>query len=53
MTQPIPDGFHTVTPTFMFKDTRKAIEFYKKAFGATEMFCMPGPDGKGVMHARS
>ncbi len=36
---------------FMFKDARKAIEFYKKAFGAVERFAMPGPDGKGVMHA--
>jgi PhnB protein len=52
MIKPIPDGFHTITPTFMFKDTRKAIAFYKKAFGATEKFLMPGPDGKGVMHAQ-
>ena len=52
MTKPIPDGFHTITPTFMFKDTRKAIDFYKKAFGATEKFLMPGPDGKGVIHAQ-
>jgi uncharacterized glyoxalase superfamily protein PhnB len=36
---------------FMFKDAHKAIEFYKKAFGAEERFVMPGPDGKGVMHA--
>jgi PhnB protein len=35
----------------MFKDARKAIEFYKRAFGAEELFAMPGPDGKGVMHA--
>lgn len=51
MTKPIPEGFHSVTPMFMFKDSRKAIEFYKKAFGAQERFAMPGPDGKGVMHA--
>ena len=36
---------------FTVKDGRKAIEFYKKAFGATERFAMPRPDGKGVMHA--
>lgn len=47
----IPEGFHSVTPMVMFKDSRKAIEFYKRAFGATERFAMPGPDGKGVMHA--
>lgn len=51
MTQPIAEGFHSVTPMLMFKDARKAIEFYKRAFGAIERFAMPGPDGKGVMHA--
>ena len=51
MTKAIQEGFHTVTPMFMFKDARKAIEFYKQAFGAQERFAMPGPDGKGVMHA--
>jgi len=51
MTKAIPEGFHTITPMFMFKDARKAIEFYKRAFGAQERFAMPGPDGKGVMHA--
>ena len=52
MTKPIPEGFHAVTPTFVFKDSRKAIAFYRKAFGARELYpAMPGPDGKGVMHA--
>jgi PhnB protein len=51
MTKPIPEGFHTLTPMLLFKDTRKAIDFYKKAFGATEKHVMPGPDGRGVMHA--
>ena len=51
MTKAIPEGFHSVTPMCMFIDARKAIEFYKRAFGATERFAMPGPDGKGVMHA--
>jgi PhnB protein len=51
MIQPIPEGYHSLTPMFVFKDARKAIEFYKKAFGAEERFVMPGPDGKGVMHA--
>ena len=48
---PIPDGFHSVTPHMTVKDGGAAIEFYKKAFGAEEVFRMPGPDGKGVMHA--
>lgn len=51
MTHSIPEGYQTLTPMFMFKDARKAIEFYKKAFRAEERFVMPGPDGKGVMHA--
>lgn len=51
MPKSIPEGFHSATPMLMFKDARKAIEFYKKAFGAVERYSMPGPDGKGVMHA--
>ena len=51
MIKPIPEGFHSVTPIFVFKDSRQAIQFYKRAFGAKELFAMPGPDGKGVMHA--
>ncbi|EKD38343.1 MAG: glyoxalase/bleomycin resistance protein/dioxygenase [uncultured bacterium] len=51
MVQPIPEGYQSLTPMFIFKDARKAIDFYKMAFGAEERFVMPGPDGKGVMHA--
>ena len=51
MTQPIPEGYHTITPSFIFKNCHKAIEFYKKAFGATTRHVMPGPGGQGVMHA--
>jgi len=51
MTNAIPEGYHSVSPMFMFRDARKAIDFYKRAFGATERYAMPGPDGKGVMHA--
>lgn len=51
MTKTIPEGFHSVTPMFTFKDVRKAIDFYQRAFGAEELFVMPGPDGKGVLHA--
>jgi uncharacterized glyoxalase superfamily protein PhnB len=49
--KPIPDGFHTLTPHLVVKDANKAIEFYKKAFGAEELGRHPGPDGKSVMHA--
>lgn len=51
MVKAIAEGFHSVTPMIVFKDVRKAIEFYKRALGAAERSVMPGPDGKGVMHA--
>jgi PhnB protein len=43
---PIPEGFRTVTPSLTLKDAAKAIEFYKKAFGAAELMCMKTPDGR-------
>jgi len=48
--KPIPDGYHTLTPYFTVRDADRAIEFYKKAFGATERGVMRGPDGK-IAHA--
>ncbi|MEQ8764462.1 MAG: VOC family protein [Planctomycetota bacterium] len=48
---PIPAGSHTITPHLVVQGAADAIEFYKKAFGAEELFRMPGPDGKSVMHA--
>ena len=47
--KPIPDGYHTATPYLIVKDAAKAIEFYKKAFGATELMRMG--DGKKIHHA--
>ena len=49
--KPIPEGYHSVTPSIMLKDSLKAIKFYKKAFGAKEQEIFPSPDGKGTMHA--
>jgi PhnB protein len=49
--KPIPDGFHSVTPYLTVKGAAQAIDFYKKAFGATERFRMAAPDGKSVGHA--
>ncbi len=46
----IPEGYHAVTPYLIVNDGARAIEFYKKAFGATELFRMAGPDGK-IGHA--
>ncbi len=48
--QPIPEGYHSITPYLAVDDADRAIEFYKDAFGAEEMVRMPGPDGK-VAHA--
>jgi uncharacterized glyoxalase superfamily protein PhnB len=48
--QPIPAGFHTVTPYLVCRGAAGAIDFYKRAFGAKEKVRMPGPDGK-VAHA--
>ena len=49
--KPIPDGFHTLTPYLSIRGAAQAIDFYKRAFGATERFRMLGPDGKRVGHA--
>jgi PhnB protein len=50
MAKAIPEGYHSVTPYLVIKDAAKALEFYKNAFGATELVRMPGPGGK-IMHA--
>ena len=47
----IPDGFHTITPHISVRGAARAIDFYKKAFGAEEVTRMTGPDGRTVMHA--
>ena len=48
---PIPKGMHTVTPNLVLRECAKAIEFYKKAFGAQELSRFPAPDGKSIWHA--
>jgi PhnB protein len=48
--KPIPDGYHTATPYLIIRGAGDAIEFYQKAFGATELFRFPTPDGK-IGHA--
>lgn len=49
-TKPVPAGMHTVTPHLICGGAADAIEFYKKAFDATETSRLPGPGGK-LMHA--
>jgi PhnB protein len=48
--KPIPDGYHNVTPYLIVNGAAKAIDFYKKVFGAAEKMRMPSPGGK-VGHA--
>ena len=48
--KPIPEGYHTVTPYLTVNDAGRAIEFYRKAFGAQEVVRMAGPNGK-IGHA--
>jgi PhnB protein len=46
----IPEGYHSVTPYLYIDGAAAAIDFYKKAFGATEVMRFPGPGGR-IAHA--
>ncbi|HEX7707261.1 MAG TPA: VOC family protein [Thermoanaerobaculia bacterium] len=46
----IPDGYHSVIPYLIIDGAARAIDFYKEAFGATEVMRMEDPSGK-VGHA--
>jgi PhnB protein len=48
--KPIPDGYNSITPYIIVDNAAAAIDFYKKGFGATEMFRMPSPGNK-IGHA--
>ena len=48
--RPIPQGFHSATPYLTLNDAARAIDFYKRAFGAQEVMRMDGPGGK-IGHA--
>jgi len=50
MSKPIPEGFHAITPYLYFQGAAAAMEFYKKAFDATELMRMTGADGR-IGHA--
>jgi len=43
--QPVPQGYHTLIPYLAVDDAAKAIDYYKKAFGAKERARMDGPEG--------
>jgi PhnB protein len=48
--KPIPNGYHSVTPYLIVHNAAEALAFYGKAFGAKEMFRMPGANNK-ITHA--
>jgi PhnB protein len=48
--KPIPEGYRSVTPYLIVKGAVRAIDFYKQAFGATEIMRFPGPDNT-IAHA--
>ena len=48
---PVPEGFHTITPQLMLEDVAQALDFYKRAFSAKVLVRMDGPQGK-VTHAQ-
>lgn len=45
--KPIPEGYHSVTPYLTVDDAKRALDFYRDAFGATELFRMPMGDRIG------
>ena len=42
--KPVPEGYRSVTPYLIVKGAARAIDFYKQAFGATEIMRFPGPN---------
>jgi len=46
----IPKDYNSITPYLIIRGAARAIDYYKKVFGATEIFRMDGPDGK-IGHA--
>lgn len=48
--QPIPEGYHSVTPYLIIKGAEKGMEFYKAVFNAEELMRIDGPED-AIMHA--
>jgi PhnB protein len=51
MVNAIPEGYHSITPYIIVNDAANAIDFYKHAFGAIEIYRHHSPDGKSVINA--
>lgn len=47
---PIPQGYHTVTPYLVVRNGHRALDYYQQAFGATDVKVMNGPGDK-IGHA--
>src|SRR5688500_18901735 len=50
--KPVPEGYHSVTPYIIVHNAAEAIDFYKRASGATELVRIPSPGNK-IGHAES
>lgn len=50
MTRSVPEGFTALTPYLALRDAAKAIDFYREALGAEELYRLPTPDGR-IAHA--
>src|SRR6185437_6345042 len=50
MVDPVPAGYHSVTPYLMVRDGHRAIAFYRDAFGAQEVMRFNDPNGR-IAHA--
>jgi PhnB protein len=48
--KPVPEGYHTITPSLTLDNAAQTIDWYKRALGAEELSRSVGPDGK-IMHA--
>jgi PhnB protein len=48
--KPIPDGYPNITPYLSIKGAAEAIDFYRRAFGAVELFRLVAPSGE-IGHA--
>lgn len=46
-----PKHYHTVIPHLTVRNAAAAIDFYRAAFGAEEVYRMPDPQGEGIWHA--
>jgi PhnB protein len=51
MVNAIPEGYHSITPYIIVNDAANAIDFYKHAFRAIEIYRQNSPDGKSVINA--